>query len=222
MNKNGWDEKKLFAQEGLIPPGPAFAYEKARKEVVDVVISGYLAENLWVEEDAAFVQKFIGYRCNLLGADHLMWAWDPRDVFATREKALAETKFTPVELPAKVYMKALGVDENGKRVEGGDDDDDHTDAWTIYDCELPACCGNLSDVRGRLVECMIDKGLERWKIDLVFDLLEESHPEYLKPPVDQEECPNLKQILDALARGRADEKVREDHEGGQAGAPRGR
>jgi len=32
MNKNGWDEKKLFAQSGLIPPGPAFAYEKARKE----------------------------------------------------------------------------------------------------------------------------------------------------------------------------------------------
>ena len=217
--KKEWDEGRLFLNLGLVPPGPAFVYEEKDKTISKVEVNGYFAENIWLEDRGAFIQRLLAYRCNLISFSNLrlMGGWSPETVFATREEAERKTKFTVVELPNEAYIEALGVDENARRVDSEasavleSEGIEPKDKFDIYNCELEACCSNVSEIRDLLSKCMERHGLEQWRIDRVSFLLDE---EGLAPSPD---CPNLSRILEVLGipnqmtPDKPEEKEEQDH-----------
>ena len=198
IHNHKFETRTVLIHEGLLPCGPAFGYNEARKEIIPVTINGYHSE--LVEADGGyFIMKLFGYRCreySFTDYEKSWGFWSPNDVFKTKKEAKKQTKFTAVDLPNEVYQKGLGVDGKGERVQGSpakeDDDED-----SVENCELQVCCANISEVRDQLIRCMERKGLEKWRIDLVKDYLESSHPGFLKQG-EASECPNLDKILRAL------------------------
>jgi len=187
-----FETRTVLVPLDLVPCGPAFAYDEGRKEITPVTINGYHSE--LVEVDGGyFCMRLYGYRCkeyNLSNYEKTWGFWPSEDVYPTKAEAERQTKFTTVDLPNKVYQKALGVDEKGSRVKESKAED------SLEDCELPICCANISEVRDQLIRCMQRKGLEKRRIDLIKDYLESSHPEFLKG--SEKESPNLNKILKAL------------------------
>ena len=195
------ETRTVLVSKDLLPCGLAFGYDEIRKEIIPLIINGYHSEIIEVQS-GYFIMKLMGYRGNVLyhGDYKKTWGfWPPESVFKTKEHGEEETKFTAVDLPNEVYQKALGVDEDGERIRVNEvqKEREEDEEESLENCELPLCCANISEVRDQLIRCMERKGLEKWRIDLVKDYLESSHPGFLKQG-EASECPNLDKILRAL------------------------
>jgi len=199
IHNHKFETRTILVPPDLIPCGPAFAYDEGRKEIIPVTINGYHSELVEVES-GYFIMKLYGYRCNVYNPsnhEELWGFWPSEDVYPTKAEAERQTKFIAVDLPNEVYQKALGIDEKGKRVHNNKEEDDEE---SLEDCELPICCSNISEVRDQLIRCMQQKGLNKWRVDLVKDYLQSSHPEFLeeRPDHSVSNLSNLDKILAAL------------------------
>lgn len=118
-----------------------------------------------------------GYRLNIYNLDLGDFSFSPQEVYATEKEARELAQWHPVlELSEIEWAAAIGNRD-----------------FPIELCELPACCGNISDARNILFKCRKDGGLIERDARELKELLG-NH----SLPLPKKESINLNKILEQL------------------------
>jgi len=100
---------------------------------------------------------------------------DVDNAYESEEIVKILTKFHPV----------AGISEEDWSKAIGNQNEEDLEKYEKYldECELPPCCGNISQVRDILIDCKKDGGLVESRVRFLEYILESSHDDYLKREV---------------------------------------